>query len=184
MSLLLLPLKLHQPVWLRQQNSLQRFVHLTAVAFFGLLVGLLACQNLSASSSSDEIDYATQIQPIFTMYCAGCHGDGGGESDVSLTSFENLQAGYPKGQLVVPGDPDNSKILQLMLGEEPKMPPEDELEPTTEEIELVRKWIEAGAIGEVKKISLMDRFSSGQLSLREDGKNPCLQSLNWTTCVN
>jgi WD40 repeat protein len=59
-----------------------------------------------------------------------------------------------------------------MLGEEPKMPPEDELQPTSEEIELVRKWIEAGAIGEVKKSSLMDRFSSGQLRVREDGKNP------------
>ncbi|XZE20109.1 c-type cytochrome domain-containing protein [Pirellulaceae bacterium SH449] len=172
MSLLLLPFSLHQPVFLRQQTLLHRFVHFTSLAFFCLLVGLLACQNPSAATGSDEIDYATQIQPIFTMYCAGCHGDGGGESDVSLTSFESLQAGYPKGQLVVPGDPDNSKILLLMLGEEPKMPPEDELEPTAEEIELVRKWIEAGAIGEVTKSSLMDRFSSGQLSLREDGKNP------------
>lgn len=104
---------------------------------------------------ADAIDYETQIQPIFKRYCVSCHGESGGESDVSLASLKSIQSGYPKGALIVPGDPGSSKILQLMLGQEPKMPPEDELEPTAEEIELVRKWIEQGAAGESKKSPLM-----------------------------
>lgn len=112
---------------------------------------------------ADAIDYETQIQPIFKRYCVSCHGESGGESDVSLASLKSIQSGYPKGALVVPGDPDGSKILQLMLGQEPKMPPEDELEPTAKEIELVRKWIEQGAAGESKKPPLMKQEAAPKL---------------------
>jgi WD40 repeat protein len=122
--------------------------------------------------AADSVDYESQIQPILTRYCVGCHGESGGESDVSLASLKSVSSGYPKGPLIAPGDPDNSKILQLMLGQEPKMPPEDELEPTAEEIELVRKWIAEGARGESKKRPLMERSVAPKSVLDSRGGTP------------
>ncbi len=127
-------------------------------AIAGLSIALVVMYvEKSPACALEAIDYESQIQPIFTRYCVGCHGESGGESDVSLASLKSLSSGYPKGPLIAPGDPDNSKILQLMLGQEPKMPPEDELEPTPDEIELVRKWIAQGARGASKQSSLMER---------------------------
>ncbi|MCU0710716.1 MAG: hypothetical protein MUC43_01560 [Pirellula sp.] len=121
--------------------------------------------------AAEPVDYETQIQPIFKRYCVSCHGENGGESDVSLASLKSIQSGYPKGALIVPGDPSSSKILQLMLGQEPKMPPEDELEPTAEEIELVRRWIEEGARGELKPQTLMERSAAPKLA-KNGGVSP------------
>lgn len=131
-----------------------RWLYLIAM---GSILGMAYGTSSLAACAEDSIDYESKIQPIFTRYCVGCHGEGGGESDVSLANFKSINAGYPKGALIVPGDPGSSKILQLMLGQEPKMPPEDELEPTAEEIELIRRWIAAGAKGPSQKRSLMER---------------------------
>lgn len=123
----------------------------------GCILGIVFGISSRAVYAEDTIDYDSKIQPIFTRYCVGCHGESGGESDVSLANLKSINSGYPKGALVVPGDPGSSKILQLMLGQEPKMPPEDELEPTAEEIDLIRKWIAAGAKGGSQKRSIMER---------------------------
>ncbi len=90
---------------------------------------------------ADAIDYETQIQPIFKRYCVSCHGESGGESDVSLASLKSIQSGYPKGALVVPGDPDGSKILQLMLGQEPKMP----LKMSLSQLQKKSNWFVSGS---------------------------------------
>lgn len=138
----------------REKRLYARWLYCIAI---GSILGIAFGISSRAVCAEDTIDYESKIQPIFTRYCVGCHGDGGGESDVSLANFKSINSGYPKGALIVPGDPGSSKILQLMLGQEPKMPPEDELEPTAEEIELIRKWIAAGAKGSTQKRSLMER---------------------------
>ena len=143
------------------RSSLQRAKRLSAFWSYcvtiGSVLGIVFGVSSRAVCAEDSIDYESQVQPIFTRYCVSCHGESGGESDVSLANLKSINSGYPKGALIVPGDPGNSKILQLMLGQEPKMPPEDELEPTAEEIELIRKWIAAGARGDTQKRSLMER---------------------------
>jgi WD40 repeat protein len=147
------------------------FAWLYAATIAGV-VGMVFGVSSHVAYAEDAIDYDSQIQPIFTRYCVGCHGENGGESDVSLASLKSINSGYPKGSLIVPGDPGNSKILQLMLGQEPKMPPEDELEPTADEIEMVRKWIAAGARGDSKKKSLMDRSVAPKLLRADNNLSP------------
>jgi len=93
-----------------------------------------------------QVDYATQIQPIFNANCTSCHG---GNSGLTLTSFEALMGstGIQYGSnIVVPGDPDASGLVDKI---EPnpqsgnRMPTGGQLQQN--EIDLIRQWITEGA---------------------------------------
>lgn len=97
-------------------------------------------------SASAQVEYATQIQPIFNSNCTGCHGSNGG---VTLTSYEALMNsdGNNYGtNLVVPEDPDASGLVDKI---EPnpqhgnRMPVGGALSDA--EIALIRQWISEGA---------------------------------------
>ncbi|MEO1021953.1 MAG: T9SS type A sorting domain-containing protein [Bacteroidota bacterium] len=97
-----------------------------------------------------QIDYATQVQPIFNNNCIGCHGNNGG---VNLTSFEallnseNTSVDYGDN-LIVPGDAEASGLYDKIASDSPsdggtRMPIGGTL--TSEEIATIRQWIDEGA---------------------------------------
>ncbi len=93
---------------------------------------------------------AGDIQPqavaaVLTKYCIGCHNDQDREGELSL---EGLAAGRVEGlapRLVVAGDADGSRLIQVLTGgAEPSMPPDGEPRPGRQEIGLLRAWIDQG----------------------------------------
>ncbi|HEX3602144.1 MAG TPA: c-type cytochrome domain-containing protein, partial [Lacipirellulaceae bacterium] len=93
-------------------------------------------------------DFARDVAPIFSKYCAGCHNNADREGDLSLESFAEIQQGGKKGTVVVSGRADASLMIRALNGEvEPAMPPPDNPHPTAKEIETLRAWIDAGAVG-------------------------------------
>lgn len=93
-------------------------------------------------TSTEGVSYAAQIQPIWDSSCGGCHGSSGG---LSLESYDALMAGGRSGAMVVAGKPDDSILVKRLTGEiPPKMPRGGSL--TDEQINLVRQWIEEGAL--------------------------------------
>ena len=50
-----------------------------------------------------QVDYATDIQPIFNNSCTSCHGNSGG---LSLSSYDNLMS----NNVVVAGDHADSEL--------------------------------------------------------------------------
>lgn len=88
------------------------------------------------------------IAPILTKYCVGCHNDADREGQLSLQSYEGLRQGGKKGGVFVPGQPEASRLVRVLTGQaEPKMPPEGEASPSSEEIEKIKAWIAGGAKG-------------------------------------
>jgi len=80
--------------------------------------------------------FVKDIQPLFQAKCAACHGTMGG---LTLTTFESTLHGGASGPAITPNDPDKSLIIKKQVaGGHPG-------QLTPEEIELVRKWIAAGA---------------------------------------
>ena len=119
---------------------MRQFSHFTFLLFFVLLL----CST--GTVSAEDVDYAKHVQPLLTKYCAGCHNDSDLEGKFSAESFKSLLKGADKKQVVVAGKPEKSLLLQLMKGsKEPAMPPEDEPQPTKEEIEKISRWITQGA---------------------------------------
>ncbi|MBL8873966.1 MAG: hypothetical protein JNK90_29595, partial [Planctomycetaceae bacterium] len=80
-------------------------------------------------------------------YCGNCHRGNEKEGDFSFQTFESLMAGNKEGKVIVAGKSQESKLIQLIRGKlEPRMPPEDEPQPSLEEIDRLAQWIDAGAV--------------------------------------
>lgn len=108
---------------------------------------LLTSANCLAADAPTP-DFARDVAPILAKYCSGCHNGSDLEGELSLESFAELQKGGGRGAVVVPGRADASMLIRALTGEiEPAMPPADNPHPTDAEIEVLRKWIDAGAAG-------------------------------------
>ena len=71
--------------------------------------------------------------------CGGCHGASGIQG-LDVTSYASLMAGGQNGAVIVPGDPQNSLLVQKQSGEQPHFA---QLSP--QELQMVIDWINAGA---------------------------------------
>ena len=87
-----------------------------------------------------QVDYNSQIQPIFDGHCVSCHGSMGG---LNLTSYENLMDGGLSGDEVIPYDHASSELwIRANSGQ---MPPGNN-DLTGEQIDLISQWIDEGAL--------------------------------------
>jgi len=75
-----------------------------------------------------------------------CHTKEKPSGGLNMDSYKLLMEGGSGGPVVVAGKPDESHILALLEGREnPRMPPKGKAQPKPSEIDLLRKWIAAGA---------------------------------------
>jgi mono/diheme cytochrome c family protein len=100
------------------------------------------------------VNYATQIQPIFTANCVSCHSGGGAPQGLKLdapNSFANLvnvnSNEVPSLKRVKPSDPDNSYLVDKIEGTATvgSRMPLNRPPLSTANISLIRQWIIAGA---------------------------------------
>ena len=117
----------------------------------GLLILVVGVATSRADDQAAPI-YAKQIAPFLKTYCLGCHnGDDDSKGGLDVRTFKSLMEGGDNGVAIVPGKAVESRMIRMLLGTaKPKMPPKDSKQPRAEEIELVRKWIDAGAHGPEK----------------------------------
>lgn len=88
-------------------------------------------------------DLAGQVKNFFSAHCYRCHGrDGTNEGGFNfILRTDKLLAG---GKYVVPKEPDQSLLYQRLADH--SMPPEEEMpRPGPRDLDLVKKWILAGA---------------------------------------
>lgn len=104
--------------------------------------------NLSVAQGDDKIDFATQIQPILTAKCAGCHGEEKAAAKLRLDSADQIGAFEEKDHLLVAGKPDESELYQrLVLPADDKKRMPKGADPLPEaEVALIKQWIEQGAV--------------------------------------
>ena len=60
---------------------------------------------------SAQVDYQTQIQPIFNDNCTSCHGGNGGVNLSSYNALMNSNGNNYGSNIVVPGDPNASGLV-------------------------------------------------------------------------
>lgn len=85
--------------------------------------------------------YANDIQPIFDANCARCHGKGRLEKNLSLRSYSGVMA---RG-VILPGDAEGSGLYQKISLEGPGRMPLQSDPLADDEIDKIKKWINAGA---------------------------------------
>jgi len=92
--------------------------------------------------------FASSVLPVLDRICVSCHGPEKAKGDLRLDSFAAIQAGGANGPVVVPGDSQASALIErilLPLDDYDHMPPAGKPQPTQAEIELLVRWVEAGA---------------------------------------
>lgn len=112
-------------------------------SFFRLLTASLVCcvPSLTVRASNSPI-FEDDVLPVFARKCANCHGGKARKGDLDLSSFATLQDGGESGEPLVADSLDDSLLWQMIDGG--GMPPEESPQLTSEEIELIRRWIETG----------------------------------------
>lgn len=109
--------------------------------------GAAAPTLASADNSGGVVDFSRDVFPILSRRCFACHTAPDNDSKLRLNSREAMLKGGKSGHAaVVPGKPDDSPLITLVSGGDPKrvMPPRGgRLAP--EQINVLRRWIAAGA---------------------------------------
>ena len=126
------------------------------MSFWPRQFGWIACCLVSTplahlhADSQAVIDFQRDVRPILSDACFQCHGPDAEqrESDLRLDTREGAFADLSGQQSIVPGDRLQSELYVRITHSDPdqRMPPVDtNRQLTSSEIELIGRWIDAGA---------------------------------------
>ena len=99
---------------------------------------------IATVARADEVDFARDIRPILSENCSFCHGpdEAKRQADLRLDTSEGAWSTLEKNNA------DESELFRRITSDDPDelMPPaESNRSLTSEQIELVRRWIDQGA---------------------------------------
>ncbi len=125
-------------------------------ARLGLLLCLVCPVVLSMQPGRGEsgnpppVDFDRDIRPILSENCFTCHGPDERQryANLRLDTREGIFADRGGYQVVVPEDPEGSRLMQRLGAESPAQrmpPPGSGKELTADQVHLLRSWIEEGA---------------------------------------
>jgi mono/diheme cytochrome c family protein len=103
-----------------------------------------ATEQPESTPAARTLSFENDILPIFEAKCNTCHGSMGGWDG---RGYESALNSGDHGPAVIPGDPENSFLVQKLLGTQTTgaiMPPGGKLPDS--EIQLIIDWIQAGAL--------------------------------------
>ena len=97
------------------------FLPLCCVAFLSIATGVSAAQTNAAGIEFFE----RKVRPILADNCYSCHGEEKQKGELRLDSPAAIRAGGESGEVVVPNDPDKSRLIIAVAyhDEDLKMPP-------------------------------------------------------------
>lgn len=108
---------------------------------------ILTLLLLVAGCKKEKIDFSAQVKPILNKRCISCHGgvkkNGGFSVLFRQEALDTTESGKPA---IIPGDAAHSEMIRRLTLKDPeeRMPYKEE-PLSSEEIEILTKWIEQGA---------------------------------------
>lgn len=86
--------------------------------------------------------WVNHVEPILAKSCIKCHGATKQKGGLDLRRPESIFEGGTDGSVVIPGHPADSPLYQrVQPGAKDHMPPDAELQLSTEEVSLLQQWI-------------------------------------------
>jgi len=114
---------------------------------------ILSLFLISGCGTQRVISFQNDVEPILNDKCLECHkppnGVGYVRTGLDMESYDTLMRGTMFGTVIIPGDSRRSVINKLTegrAGELMRMPHGEAKKLTTEEIELLKLWVNQGAL--------------------------------------
>jgi hypothetical protein len=129
-------------------------------------VSLSAAQTLGTGKDPGEF-FEARVRPVLAKNCFACHTNSkmGG---LQLDSRDNLLKGGSDGPVVIPGNPDQSVLIQAIrqTHERFKMPPGNKLKQ--EEIDDLAAWVKSGANWPAEPAVIVPAVKGDEYHIRPD----------------
>jgi len=99
------------------------------------------------STSSNQVEFSTQVKPLFNKKCISCHGGVKKQGGFSVLFRDEALAKTKSGKYaIVPGDADNSEMIRRLTLDDPEeRMPYQHPALSKDEIRLLTRWIDQGA---------------------------------------
>ena len=117
-----------------------------------LLIGVASLCS-SRSFAADEVDYERDVKPILRNHCFRCHGPLKTEAGLRLDTKVLALKGGGNGPALVPGDPNQSRLLKRITGDDSSRMPPEGARLSESEVETLKGWIAAGAVAPADELA-------------------------------
>ncbi len=101
--------------------------------------------KVEMATGSETVSFKNDIAPYLVQKCMGCHSGRNPRGEFSMNTFELLLSGGKTGSTIVPGNPDDSYIVDLVLRQVPIKMPAGNVESKRSEAVALETWIREGA---------------------------------------
>jgi hypothetical protein len=144
--------RFRRTVTCRFKLQVSRPAGLSVVIVVGGAAAFLLCAAASAEPASSEtkVSFRAEIAPLLRRRCLTCHDEDSAKGGYQLANFEKLlQPGESELAPIIPGKSSESELMHLLREPDAsdRMPQKADALPA-EEIELIARWIDQGAIND------------------------------------
>ena len=138
--------------------------------FTFILTSLLAAAPLFGADDAGAL-WSGGVQALLDQHCVKCHGPLKRKSKLELDTVEAVLKGNEDGAVVVPGKPDESRLIAAFVADaDPHMPPKKQL--TDAQIKSVRDWIKSGLMWDEAALAEEDTVEPVQLAALPSAYQP------------
>ncbi len=130
-----------------QARLVMKNLRVMIVIFVVLAVGFAkGDQGLSPldKSVAEKISFRGDVWPIVKRHCWGCHSGADPKGGLNMDTVADMLEGGESGPLFDVGKPDESLLVETIIGDEPDMP-QKQPPLSTAKIDTLRGWVLAGA---------------------------------------
>ncbi len=151
-----------------------------SVAFTSFCMLEMVAYSLIAADSSKSAtpSFSKDVLPILRANCFGCHQDAKNLGGYLMTDFDRmLQGGESGSAAILPGKSIESHLIQEIVPIDGKAAMPKKGKPLSDiEIDVIRRWIDAGAVNDRKDVG--PRYS--QLRPPEYARAPTISSIDFS----
>jgi len=100
--------------------------------------------KLPVAKGTEKVKFTRDIAPWMTTLCLNCHNARRQAGGFSVASYFDIMKGGESGEVVIPGDRDNSRLFRLVGGLELPRMPQSQARLTRKNYEDLKLWFEEG----------------------------------------
>lgn len=100
--------------------------------------------KLPKSTGTETVKFTRDIAPWMANLCLNCHNGNRKSGGLSVETYFDIMKGGESGEVIIPGDHENSRFFRLVGGLELPRMPQGQARITRKNYEDMKKWFEEG----------------------------------------